>query len=290
MVISMEKARERRVEHRLQYRWPVRFITDGDSLPFQGQIVDISSEGMAFLCHSDQSRFDTGKQLKAVFGVPHFGSDELFDTILFERIGHVRRIDKPSSQVYRVAIQFASPLFFRPGEQGIDEIDIQQRLDTKNFSIIKAEETARAYDEALTKAQKQLRLHAQAKAKIEEKLKTEIEDRSRAQARLRAEAEEKIRHFAENTARLEEKLHAKEKEIAKFTAITEKTEKKIKSLEEQLVKVKEQAYKEITRIRTETADAIKHIKAKSKNESQQSPKKDLLKKVDDFISDRNKIF
>lgn len=266
----MEKADERRNERRLKYRWPVRFFTNEQNQSFQGQIVDLSSEGIAFLCHADQCSFDTGEQLKASFGVPHFDNSDSFDTVLFERKGYISRIDKPSGQVYRIAMQFACPLFFKPGQQQIDEADLQLKLEAKNLSVIKAEESARAYDEALTNAQKQLRLYAQAKAKTEEKLKAEIEDRSRAEARLRTEAEEQILIFIEKNAGLEEKLKAKEKELSKITKLAEQSEKKIKSLEEQLYIIKEQ-------------------KAAAKNEPAQS-KIDILKKVDKILSDKNKIF
>ena len=206
MVLEMEKADERRTEHRLQYRWPVRFNINGENHFFNGQIVDVSSKGIAFLCHADQSCFDSEQEIKASFGVPHFGIDDSFDTILFERIGHVCRIDKPSSQVYRIAMQFASPLFFKPGEQGINEIDAQQRLNAKNFSVIKAEETARAYNEALAKAQKQLTQYAQAKAKIEEQLKAEIEDSARYEAQIRIELAERIRPYRRRYSQIRGKI------------------------------------------------------------------------------------
>jgi hypothetical protein len=286
----METAGERRAENRLKYRWPVRFFRDGQNQPFQGQIVDISSEGLAFLCHADQGNFDTGEPLKTSFGVPYFVCSDFFDTVLFERTGYVHRIDKPSSQVYRVALQFSCPLFFKPGQQQINEADLQMKLEEKNLSVIKAEESARAYDEALMNAQKQLRLYAQAKVKAEEKLKTEIEDRSRAEARLRADAEQKILLYVEKTARLEEKLKTKEKELSRISKIAEKSEKKAKSLDEQLSRIREQANVEIARIRRETEATISRIRENPKNKRIQSAKRDLLKKVDEIISDRSKIF
>lgn len=286
----MEKADERRAEKRLLYRWPVKFVADDENLSFQGQIVDIASEGMAFLCHAVQGSFSEGQKLKANFGVPYFESSEFFDTVLFERTGFVRRIDKPSSEVYRIAMQFAVPLFFNPGAQNINETELQQRLDTKNLSIVKAEESARAYNEALIKAEKQLRLFAQAKAKTEEKLKAEIEDRYRTEAKLRAEAQEKIRSYAENAARLEERLRATEKEISRITTVAEKADKKVGSLENQLKKIKEQTDNEIKRIRIEAAETISRTKAGLEGNAKQSSKKELLKKVDSLISDRNKIF
>ncbi len=290
MVLEMGKAVERRTEHRLQYRWPVRFSTNRTNHFFNGQIVDVSSKGIAFLCHADQSSFDSGQEIKASFGVPHFEFEDSFDTILFERTGHVCRIDKPSSQVYRIVMQFASPLFFRPGEQGINEFEARQRLETKNFSVIKAEETARAYNEALAKAQKQLTHYAQAKAKIEEQLKAEIENRARYETRIQIEIEEKIRPYQENIARFETKLQAKENELQELSDIAKKSKEKINFLEEQLENIKERTEQEINRIKNESVELVDQIKTKFKNNAPQSEKNALLKKFDKFISDRNKIF
>ncbi len=286
----MERTYERRVEHRLQYKWPVKFSAGNKTRFYNGQIVDLSSKGMAFLCHADQSGFETGQELKTSFGVPFFNLSDLFDTILFERIGHVTRIEKPAGQVHRIAIQFASPLFFKPGEQQINEDEARQRLDAKNFSIIKSEETARAYTEALSKAEKKLRLYAQAKAKAEERLKAEIEDRSGTEANLRAEAEEKMLLFEEKIARLEENLRTRDKEIAKIKTALEISEKKTKSLEEQLSKIKNETDKKIDRIKKDSADMIDKIKSNLNSVPKQYLKKDLLKKVDGFFSDKNKIF
>ncbi len=290
MVLEMEKADERRIERRLQYRWPVRFNVNRAKHFFNGQIVDVSSKGIAFLCHADQTSFDSEQEIKASFGVPHFGIDDSFDTILFERTGHVCRIDKPSSQVYRIAMQFASPLFFKPGEQGINEFDARQRLDAKNFSVIKAEETARVYNEALAKAQKQLTQYAQAKAKIEEQLKAEIEDRTRYEAKIRIELEEKIRPYKEDIARFETKLQAKEKEIAELAETVDKSQKRAESLNEQIETLKQQSELEINQIKKEASEFIEQIKVKFKNNALQSEKNALLKKFDKFISDRHKIF
>ena len=290
MVLNMEKAHERRIEHRLQYRWPVRFNIDGANHSFNGQVFDVSSKGISFLCHADQSNFNSGQKLKASFGVPHFGVDNSFDTILFDRTGYVCRVDKPSSQVYRIAMQFAAPLFFKPGEQGVNEFDIQQRLNVKNFSVIKSEETARAYNEALAKAQKQLTLYAQAKAQIEEQLKAEIEGRARYETKLKIETDEKIRIYEQEFARFEAKLESKENELVQLSKIAELSEKRAQSLEEQLKSIKEQSEMAIDRIRSEAAELVEQIKIKFQDNATTTEKKFFLKKFDKFISDRNKIF
>ena len=75
-----------------------------------------------------------------------------------------------------------------------------------------------------------------------------------------------------------------------MTSLAENRENQLKLLEEQLREIKAKAEKEVTRIKTEASDMIQQIKEASKNDSKSFTKKELLKKVDKFISDRNKIF
>lgn len=201
----MENASERRAELRLHYRWPVRFAGSTKQKPFPGQMVDVSSNGMAMLCHADRNYPQSGQFITASFGVPHFDSGNSFDAVFFNRTGRVCRVDELSNKVHRLAIQFAEPLFFRPGEQNISESDAQQRLKAKALSIVEAEEKARVYRGALARTEERTRFHAQAKAEAEEKLKAEIEARCRAEARSKVEAKEKIRAYAEAAARAEER-------------------------------------------------------------------------------------
>lgn len=163
MVIGMEQAGERRAEQRLRYRWPVRFAGDAKEKPFPGQIVDVSSGGIALLCRGDESCPHLDQPIRASFGVPHFDSEESFDTVLFNRMGRVCRVEDVGRSVRRIAIQFGEPLFFRPGEQGISESDVRQRLKAKVKSIaetrakVEAEAKARKEAEARAEAEKEAR-------------------------------------------------------------------------------------------------------------------------------------
>ncbi len=152
MVLTMDIAGEQRAEQRLRYRWPVSFARDVKEKPSPGQIVDVSSRGMAILCHADKNCPHPDQLVTVDFGVPHFDLADSFDAVFFNRIGRVCRVDSLSSQISRVAVQFAEPLFFKPGEQNISESDAQQRLQAKAHSISKAEEKARIYSEALANA------------------------------------------------------------------------------------------------------------------------------------------
>jgi hypothetical protein len=124
----METNAERRSEHRLHYHWPVWFAEDFEGALVQGQMVDVSSKGAAFTCHADDNCPYPGQQIMARFSVPRFESDESFDMANFVRSGNVCRVDEAGRFLRRVAVQFAEPLAFRPGEQGKGDLDAQERL------------------------------------------------------------------------------------------------------------------------------------------------------------------
>ncbi len=124
----MDNKRERRIEQRLRYHWPIWFAEDFDETLSQGEMVDISSVGASFTCRADVNCPYPGQRVTSRFSVPRFGSDESFDLASFTRTGSVCRVDEVSEFLRRVAVQFAEPLPFRPGEQVADEADTQQRL------------------------------------------------------------------------------------------------------------------------------------------------------------------
>ena len=167
----MDIAVNQRQEQRLCYRWPVRFASDVKEKPFPGQIVDVSSWNLAFLCHADKNCPSLEQLITLDFGVPYFGSTDSFDTVFFNRVGRVCRIDELSNLVNRVVIQFARPLFFKPGEQSISESDAMQRLEAKAQSLSKAQEETRLYSDAMLKAQEKTRSAELAIEKVEKKYK-----------------------------------------------------------------------------------------------------------------------
>ena len=91
-------------------------------------MVDVSSGGAAFNCHADEECPYPGQRMTARFSVPCFGSDESFDMASFTRFGRVCRVDDVSNFVRRVAVQFAEPLSFKPGEQAESESKTQEML------------------------------------------------------------------------------------------------------------------------------------------------------------------
>jgi hypothetical protein len=113
----MEINTERRAEKRLRYHWPIWFAEDfGDELA-QGQMLDISSRGAAFTCYTDNSCPYAGQEITARFSVPRFGPDDSFDMANFTRSARIYQVDNVNDFSRRVAIQFAEPLPFKPGEQ-----------------------------------------------------------------------------------------------------------------------------------------------------------------------------
>jgi hypothetical protein len=107
---------ERRREKRLSYHWPVWFAEDFTDILSQGQMVDISSSGAAFTCYSENCP-NEGQYITARFSVPHYGQDDSFDLENYIRGGFIRRIEHINPFMRKIAIQFAQPLPFKPGEQ-----------------------------------------------------------------------------------------------------------------------------------------------------------------------------
>lgn len=113
----MQDIDDRRREQRLRYYWPIWFTRDFSHTLAQGQMVDISSQAAAFTCHTDQDCPHIGQPIIARFSVPRYGPDDSFDMADFTCKGHVFRVDQISNFTRRIAVQFAEPLPFKPGEQ-----------------------------------------------------------------------------------------------------------------------------------------------------------------------------
>ena len=111
----MSDSIDRRREKRLHYSWPVWFAQDYSEILTQGQMVDVSSRGAAFTCYADKCP-DQGGHITARFSVPNHGKDDSFDLESFIRHGNICRVEHLNPFMRRVAIQFAEPLPFNPGE------------------------------------------------------------------------------------------------------------------------------------------------------------------------------
>ncbi len=122
----MVRTNERRTEHRLEYYWPIWFTEDCDEGLSQGKMLDISSSGAAFSCYIDDSCLYRGQRITAHFSVPLFGSDASFEMTNFTRSGRICRVDEVHRFSRQVALRFAEPLPFRPGEQARARIQFEE--------------------------------------------------------------------------------------------------------------------------------------------------------------------
>ena len=317
-MLRMGKVREHRAEKRLRYRWHARFASNPKQKPLSGQMVDVSSKGMALLYHADKNCPKPDQFITTNFGVPYFDSEDSFDTVFFNRIGRVCRVDNLTSKVNRIAVQFAEPLFFKPGEQNISDSDAKQRLEAKAQLIVSAkekagpktqtktkadnqvkpagEESTRLYSEAMVRAEERIRSSAEAKTQAEMKLKAEIEARHKSETKLLAEAEKKIRIYAEAKARAEEKAKAETKARAKAEAkakteakLRAKAEKKAEAEAEKRAKIETELQKKIklydeqlAKIKAQATKETANIKTERKsksNEKKSLPKKNTTDKA-----------
>jgi tetratricopeptide (TPR) repeat protein len=224
--VLAEKSIDQRAEQRLRYRWPVRFADGVNDKITQGQIVDVSSRGMAMLCHSDKHCPRKNQLVNIDFGVPHFGPSHSLDVVFVNRTGRVCRSEKLSKIVNRIAVKFDEPLFFKPGQQDISESEVKQILQAKTQSIIRTEEKAKIYGEALARTEHELHICSEAKKEAEERVKTEasaramVEEKLRIQTKSISELQKKAKEYAEEKNRIEE--------IAKIEAgAREKIEEKL---------------------------------------------------------------
>lgn len=109
--------KERRREERLKITGSVYFDTDKKAKTLQGQMIDVSSGGMAFMCLNKTGLAEPGRQITARFSVPFFTPDGIFARRKFTRTGKICRSYPTGSNLRQVAVQFAEPLPFKPVEQ-----------------------------------------------------------------------------------------------------------------------------------------------------------------------------
>ena len=128
----METNLERRRERRLKYQWPVWFAEDFRGVLTQGQMSDVNSGGAAFTFHTAENYVYPGQQITTRFSIPRFSDEESFDMASFVRSGHVCRVEETSPYLRRVAVQFATPLPFKPGQPESPPIQLEQILELAN--------------------------------------------------------------------------------------------------------------------------------------------------------------
>ncbi|MHC4132103.1 MAG: PilZ domain-containing protein [Planctomycetota bacterium] len=127
----MNMTTEKRRENRLDYHWLMQYAKSVKQPLLQGRMVDLSSKGAAFICIANHSCPQKDQLVTTRFSVPRFDSSKTFDSTSYKRIGRVCRVDNINNNLHRIAIQFARPLPFKPGEQKISKYDRVYSLATK---------------------------------------------------------------------------------------------------------------------------------------------------------------
>lgn len=124
----MDRQNEHRTEHRLLYHWPIWFTDESSGAFMQGQVVDISSEAIAFTFYPAEISLFPNQHITAHFSVPICGLGGSFAVRNFTREGLACRIDQVNKILHRATTQFSEPLPFRPGEQACNEADMMALL------------------------------------------------------------------------------------------------------------------------------------------------------------------
>lgn len=114
---KMENVKNKRIEERLRYQWPVLFAEDFAKSLSEGVMVDVASGGLAFLCRADDNCPVLGQKLDLRFSIPRVDEDDSSAMTSFTRTGQVLRIESVNASLRRVAIQFDTPLTLKPCEQ-----------------------------------------------------------------------------------------------------------------------------------------------------------------------------
>ena len=124
----MDEAKNRRIEARLCYQWPVLYAQDFKQTLSEGLMVDVSSGGLAFMCREDENCPQVGQKLVTRFSIPRSQEEDFSAMTSFTRSGLVLRVDHINSSLCQVAIQFDESLSLKPSEQA--NID---RMHSMNF-------------------------------------------------------------------------------------------------------------------------------------------------------------
>lgn len=107
----MNRTKDRRRAPRLRYRVTVRYAEnfEDNKAVSEGQMLDVSSGGLAFTCKADKNCPTEGQPLAVHFSIPN---SEVHDASMmeFKRTGCVLRIQKVNPSLCNIAVRFDEPL------------------------------------------------------------------------------------------------------------------------------------------------------------------------------------
>jgi len=107
----MTKTDNRRRAPRMRYRVTVHYSeeSEAETTTSEGQMLDISSGGLAFRCNADENCPYEGQQLKIRFSIPNPKGDDT-SMMDFDRTGRVLRVQQVNPTLRNVAVRFDEPL------------------------------------------------------------------------------------------------------------------------------------------------------------------------------------
>jgi hypothetical protein len=118
--------KNRRIEDRLKLSGNIFFDFGDMPRTLQGQLVDLSSQGMAFNCYNRPNLPAPGSEITTKFTVPFLTEDGKAAGRKFTRTAKICRTVDTSSYLKKIAVQFVEPLPFKPAEYSqLADTDVQ---------------------------------------------------------------------------------------------------------------------------------------------------------------------
>ena len=105
----MDQTINRRRAPRLRYQVTVRFAKDSMEPTSEGQMLDVSSGGLAFECNADKNCPLEDQQIVTHFSIPNSKADDA-SVMEFSRTGRVLRVQQVNQSLRNVAVRFDEPL------------------------------------------------------------------------------------------------------------------------------------------------------------------------------------
>ncbi|MHC4122038.1 MAG: hypothetical protein ACYSSI_00560 [Planctomycetota bacterium] len=115
---------ERRKEQRLYCKEQILFVYGFMLTSSGGQLVDVSSCWAAFTCSLNAAPPGIGETMLVRLKIPHPNSGATD----FARRAYTRRVDNIDNSSYRIVIQFAKPLPYKPVENRITQFKKQRKI------------------------------------------------------------------------------------------------------------------------------------------------------------------
>jgi hypothetical protein len=108
---NMKQTVNRRKAPRLRYRVTVHFsdISSDGHKTFEGQMLDVSSGGLAFRHYADKNCPHKGQQLLTRFSIPNSEANDC-SMMEFTRTGRVLRVQQVNPTLRNIAVRFDEPL------------------------------------------------------------------------------------------------------------------------------------------------------------------------------------